>query len=231
MAAGYVQLLLVSCLIVLAAGQFAGVPHCPDTYGLATTPSPESCHQFYKCENGTLTLETCENGLLFDGRGGVHNHCNYHWAVQCDKRISEVVPISTPGCEYQFGIYPKVYGGCDNTYIKCAHGIPYETPCEPGLAYDEVNHSCNWPDLLLERCNPEQVVGFRCPDKVEPDTLAYTFWPYPRFAIPGECGRLITCVNGYPRLITCEHGTVFNEASLTCQDPAEVRTECGRIRF
>jgi hypothetical protein len=40
-------------------------------------------------ENGTLTLETCENGLLFDGRGGVHNHCNYHWAVNCDKRINE----------------------------------------------------------------------------------------------------------------------------------------------
>lgn len=69
-----------------------------------------------------------------------------------------------------------------------------------------------------------EIVGFQCPETVEPGTLAYTFWPYPRFAIPGECGRLITCVNGYPRLITCEEGAVFNEDSLTCQDPAEVRT-------
>ena len=29
-------------------------------------PNPDSCHQFYKCANGTLTLETCGNGLLFN---------------------------------------------------------------------------------------------------------------------------------------------------------------------
>jgi len=234
-------------------------------------------------ENGTLTLETCENGLLFDGKGAIHNHCNYHWAVNCDKRLNDsswtnpeihkrnfkswaprwifhpvalflfsftVAPISTPGCEYQFGIYPKVPGGCDTSYVKCAYGVAYDTPCEPGLAYDEKNHVCNWPDLLLDRCNPErkirkcksgknpsspflpwipinlvEVVGFRCPDKVEPNTLAYKFWPFPRYSIGGDCHRLITCVNGYPRLISCGYGTVFNENSLTCEDPADVRTQ------
>ena len=27
---------------------------------------PDSCNRFYKCENGTMSLDTCENGLLFD---------------------------------------------------------------------------------------------------------------------------------------------------------------------
>ena len=76
--------------------------------------------------------------------------------------------------------------------------------------------------LILMKFIMTEIVGFRCPEKVEPDTLAYKFWPFPRYAIPGECHRLITCVNGYPRLISCGYGAVFNELSLTCQDPAEV---------
>lgn len=47
---------------------------------------PDNCDQFFLCTNGTLTLETCENGLLFDGKGAVHNHCNYNWAVECGTR-------------------------------------------------------------------------------------------------------------------------------------------------
>jgi hypothetical protein len=215
-------------LIVLLAPLFveAQYPPCPDVYGLETHPHPQYCDKFFKCENGTLTLETCENGLLYDGKGNIHNHCNYNWAVDCGKeRINEVVPISTPGCEYQFGLYSKG-PGCHKEYIKCAFGVPYDTPCEPGLAYDEKNHSCNWPDLLLEICDPEEVLGYRCPDKVEPGTLAYKFWPYPRFALPNDCHRLITCVNGYPRLISCGDESVVNPDTLTCDDPKNV-PKCG----
>lgn len=50
---------------------------------------PELCDQFFLCTNGTLTVETCENGLLFDGKGAVHNHCNYNWAVDCGERKAD----------------------------------------------------------------------------------------------------------------------------------------------
>jgi len=63
-------------------------------------------------------------------------------------------PISTPACEYQFGLY-AVSKDCSTTYIKCAHGEPHEQDCDAGLAYDERIHGCNWPDQLLEHCNPE----------------------------------------------------------------------------
>lgn len=65
-----------------------------------------------------------------------------------------VTPISTPGCEYQFGLYPDT-DECSTHYIKCAHGEPIPQECEPGLVYDDRIHGCNWPDLLLEKCNPE----------------------------------------------------------------------------
>ena len=50
----------------------------------------DSCNQFYKCANGTLTLETCGNGLLYDEArgqaGAAHNHCSYNWEADCGQR-------------------------------------------------------------------------------------------------------------------------------------------------
>lgn len=106
-----------------------------------------------------MTLEQCENGLLFDGKGNVHNHCNYNWAVDCGARKHDQVPFSTPGCEFAFGIYPDS-DQCSTSFLKCEYGTPHETPCEPGLVYDERIHGCNWPDQLLELCNPEGTIQF-----------------------------------------------------------------------
>ena len=78
---------------------------------------------YTQCENGTLTEEICENGLAYDGHGNVYNHCNYNWAVDCgdahsaQSRTYDDTPISSPGCLYQFGIYP-VGKGCQTTFFK-----------------------------------------------------------------------------------------------------------------
>ena len=73
---------------------------------------------FLKCVNGTFYDETCENGLVFDGGyGAVHNFCNYNWAVDCGKRVYDDTPISSPGCLYQYGLYP-VGVGCQTTFYK-----------------------------------------------------------------------------------------------------------------
>lgn len=69
------------------AGFLPGAPNCPEPFGVFAYAHPEDCHSFFLCTNGTLSLERCENGLLFDGKGAVHNHCNYIWAVDCGKRF------------------------------------------------------------------------------------------------------------------------------------------------
>ncbi|XP_044761397.1 protein obstructor-E isoform X2 [Coccinella septempunctata] len=150
----FVTAALLVLSVVSAQGAVLGSPQCPDPNGVFAYEHPESCNLFFLCTNGTLTVETCENGLLFDGKGNVHHHCNYNWAVDCGTRKADLTPISTPGCEYQFGIYPESHE-CSTHYIKCAHGEPQANQCEPGLVYDERIHGCNWPDLLLETCNPE----------------------------------------------------------------------------
>lgn len=83
---------LCPSLIILflpAQGAALASPQCPDPNGVFAYEHPESCNLFFLCTNGTLTVETCENGLLFDGKGNVHHHCNYNWAVDCGTRKAD----------------------------------------------------------------------------------------------------------------------------------------------
>ncbi|CAG0920339.1 unnamed protein product [Notodromas monacha] len=202
------------------ATELLELKECPEAYGLQLYPHPKYCDQFYKCANGTLTLEFCENGLLFDGLGSVYNYCNYHWAVDCNKRVNDIAELKSPGCPYRFGIFPIDTKNCTTSYYKCAFGIPEEQACQVGLAYDNRIHQCNWPDLT-PHCDPETIVGFSCPEKLPPGSLAVKFMPFPRFDA-GRCDSLIVCVNGYPRLIRCTEEKVFNKLTLSCDYPENV---------
>jgi hypothetical protein len=78
---------------------------------------------------------------------------HYHFGVfsslcRClgeDKQRDDT-PLSTPNCPYQFGIFPVT--SCSPSYIKCAGGAAFETPCDTGTVYDERIHACNWPDQV-----------------------------------------------------------------------------------
>ena len=69
--------------------------------GLQVYPHPDSCNHFYRCANGTLSLETCGNGLLFNEAtsltGSAHHHCSYIWQTDCGNRPNDTTPISSPG--------------------------------------------------------------------------------------------------------------------------------------
>merc|ERR1711990_217775 len=114
----------------------------------------------------------------------------------CGKRVYDDTPISSPGCLYQFGIYP-VGEGCQTTFFKCAAGVAYETPCYKGLAYNPEIHVCDYPDSVpyCEK-QSEGVVGFKCPQAHElpPNAVARRFLPFPRFPMPGDESAYIVCV-------------------------------------
>lgn len=195
---------------------------CPESEGLQLYEDPENCHRFFKCANGTLTHEECENGLLFDERtahlGAVHNHCNFNWAVSCGERYMDDTPISTLGCPYQFGIFRN--DKCKPFYNKCAFGQYVKTPCETGLVFDESIHTCNWPDQVQEEdggCDSEALLGgFRCPPQDKLSELNQRYYPFPRFAIENQPELYLTCVNNLPRLHSCGPGTQFDSNVLGC---------------
>merc|ERR1712045_428763 len=202
---------------------------CPMFDGVQVYAGPDSCNRFYKCENGTMSLDTCENGLLFDQdmalTDGIHNYCVYNWRVDCGDRRADNTKQSSPGCEYKFGLFPKDEG-CHSSYIKCEHGTPTEMPCEAenpnvpvvlGLAYDPDLHSCDWPDLLTHRgCDPAERLGdFTCPSLTEiQGTFNERFSLFPRFAV-SDPRVYIICVDTRPRLQSCGAHDEFDRESLT----------------
>lgn len=73
--------------------------------------------------------------------------------LNCDYTDIAAPPISNEHCPYLWGIFP-ISADCHISYYKCEEGNAVDTPCEPGLVYDDRSHTCNWPDQL-ENCNPE----------------------------------------------------------------------------
>jgi len=227
-----VSRMLVLVLPALLATAAAQVEQCPEQYGLQTYPDPTGCDRYYKCANGTLTQETCGNGLSFSGLGAVHENCDYHWRVQCGDRPFDLVQSRNGACPYDFGIFPAEAGSCVDYFVKCAYGEVQPELCTEGLAYDERNYVCNWPDLVPEcsKGNAEELVGYSCPDQIPAGSASLRFGPFPRFAT-GQCERLVTCINYYPRLTVCEAGKLVDENSLTCVDPElldpQLTRSCG----
>jgi len=192
---------------------------CPEPYGIQTYPDEKYCDKFYKCVNGTLYDELCENGLAYSGgHGAAHNFCNYNWEVDCGTRAYDDTPISSPGCLYQYGLYP-VGEGCQTTFYKCAAGVAYETPCQKGLSYAPEAHLCDYPDNIYD-CKglSETVVGFKCPspEELPPNAVARRFLPFPRFPLPGDEYSYIVCVENQPRIQACGEYSVFDPQLLTC---------------
>lgn len=204
----------IYCIVLLAGVRgLAAITSCPELHGVQVYPHATSCDQFYLCINGSLTLEDCPNGLLFDGLGEVTHFCRYNWQVECGDRKDIAPPISTEFCPWLYGIFP-ITSTCNTQFHKCAEGEAFVNDCEPGLAYDERIHACNWPDLL--DCDSEAVVGFSCPKK--PTGLSARFFPNPRYP-SSDCTRYITCVDNHkPRLISCGHGMGFDPETLACND-------------
>jgi len=211
---------------------YAGAPSCPYADHAIAFPDPTACDGYYRCANGTVTQERCGHGLLFSGAGAVHEHCDYNWRVNCGDRPLPPDATNPAGrggvCPYAFGLFPTSEK-CVDIYVKCVYGEPQPEQCPEGLAYDARVHACNWPDLL-PYCSvkeAEQLVGYSCPEQVPAGSASLRFGLYPRFAT-GQCDRLVTCVNYYPRLTVCEYGKVVDEGSLTCVDAGLVKGCGGR---
>ena len=58
----------------------------------------------------------------------------------------------------------------------------------------------------------------RCPSNEELSPLAQRFFPFPRFPVAKDPKLYIICVDGVPRLNTCTVGTLFSEATLSCEE-------------
>ncbi|KAH9361641.1 hypothetical protein HPB48_005206 [Haemaphysalis longicornis] len=124
-------------------------------------------------------------------------------------------------CPRRWGMYADE-SNCGKFY-NCVdgHGFPFD--CPEGLAFNDKRGVCDWPDLV-ERCDAEAYLGFQCP---EPTAYELQDFVNPPYAHPRDCAKHFVCVATYygkrlPRLLSCDHGTVFNPNTRTCDEPVNV---------
>jgi hypothetical protein len=183
---------------------------CPQK-GVFSWENKDHCDRYYMCTNGTFTEEACPNGLAYSQLGAVYQHCAYNWNVNCgNKKTAE--PIASPGCPWQFGIFPIVQNGrCSIDYFVCEWGVPETKRCTPeGLFYDDRIKGCQWADQL--GCKSEGLLNFKCPAEDEDNP----YWPYPRYY--HSTHDVIVCVNEQPRLVHCNEDQLVDPGSLACLD-------------
>ena len=184
-----------------------GCPH----KGVFSYENKDHCDRYYMCTNGTFTEEACPNGLAYSQMGAVYQHCAYNWNVDCgNKKTSE--PLASPGCPWQFGIFPVSSAGrCSIDYFVCEWGVPETKRCTPeGLFYDDRIKGCQWADQL--GCKSEALLNFKCPSEDEDNP----YWPYPRYYHTKQ--DVIVCVNEQPRLVHCNEEQTVDPSSLACID-------------
>ena len=182
-----------------------------------------SCDKYWYCEDGVRELRSCGNGLAFidtDPSFELEQCAELH-LVECGERTKIEEPISTENCPRLYGTFAD-QASC-SVFWKCIDGKANRYECPPGLAYDQIEHTCQWADQVEECSNvvvdvEGEAEEFKCPS----DRTLGAFSKHPH---PADCRQYFVCINGVPREYGCPLGTVFS-AEGVCTDPKEV-PECA----
>eukprot|EP00091_Calanus_sinicus_P007873 TRINITY_DN191_c0_g1_i2.p1 TRINITY_DN191_c0_g1~~TRINITY_DN191_c0_g1_i2.p1 ORF type:complete len:235 (-),score=51.91 TRINITY_DN191_c0_g1_i2:80-784(-) len=220
------RLFLVAAIAAAASGQIDDF-RCPDEQ-LGFYPHLYSCDKYWYCEDGIEELRTCGNGLAFIDTDPSYKleQCNELYLVDCGARTELEPAISTTNCPYLYGTFadPQECG----VFWNCQDGVANRYECPPGLAYDQVEHSCRWINEVPE-CS-SQIVSvddqggeFQCPP---PTDGVFT-----KHAHIGDCAKFFLCIGGVPREQSCPNGEVFSSGSGSgidgqCAGPESV-PECA----
>jgi len=199
---------------------------CPDEFE-GYYPHLYSCDKYWACQDGIAELRTCGNGLAFiEDEEYKVEQCEELHLVECGERTELEEPISTTNCPRLWGTFadPEDCG----VFWKCQDGKANRYECPPGLAYDQVQHSCLWisevPECSFQTIPIDETEEFSCP--VDTPSGAFTKHPHPL-----DCRQFFLCIGGIPREQGCPLGEVFDAGTGSgidgrCTDPENV-PECA----
>lgn len=214
--------LAVLLFIGAAAAQF----QCPAEDGFY--PDNKQCDKYYDCYRGTMTEKLCPDGLVFDvAQAPKVEQCNYPFLVECPE--GSTLQIAQPAgieCPRQNGYFEHEDPSNCNQYYECTNGGAVLRTCSTGLVFDEFTGTCQWEHAGYRTgCGKRVEVlpdGFSCPNETQVHTNGQAL-DHTRHLKPTDCRFFYICNEGkYPREVGCPQGTVFNDATLNCDDPRNV---------
>jgi len=188
---------------------------------------PQQCDKYYDCYRGQQTEKLCPDGLVFDHTLGPKvEQCNYPFIVECPAG-SALQPAQSAGiqCPRQNGYFEHEDPSNCLEYYECVTGISVLRKCAMGLVFDEFTGTCQWATAGLRSgcvAKTEVLNGFSCPNATQVAANGAEY-DHARYLNPDDCRYFYVCEDGmHPREIGCPQGTVFNDLSLLCDDPANV---------
>jgi len=162
-----------------------------------------ACDLYYDCYEGQGFLQSCPNGLVYNGDGkfGLINSCDYPHNVDCASTPERNPPQSTEHCDWLYGIFGHETS-CTR-YWTCWNGTATEQFCIGGLLYNEETHACDWPQNVAG-CQKHPL----CKDDANGNV-----------PLGKSCNRYWACQGGYPRLQRCPAMLVFDKIRKRCVNP------------
>ncbi|XP_045486398.1 proline-rich extensin-like protein EPR1 [Pieris rapae] len=182
---------------------------------------PTECDAFIECKSNRARQINCPDGLHFNPKAVWPEYpCAYPSEVQCAAHYAKQAPRPTAECPRQYGYFASPSGDCGQ-YIMCLEGKATKMTCPPGLAFNLKTTACDWP-ANVPSCNPVVFRGFTCPvtdigENGKPSDLIY------KYRYGKSCKKYIACQRGSPRLLSCDEGLSYDEASQNCIDDEFVK--------
>jgi len=215
----------ITLLLGLAAGAYAQFNCVEDGFYV----DPQQCDKYYECRRGEYTEKLCPDGLVFDDTLGPRvDQCKYPFQAICPegKTMQKANPSGVE-CPRQYGRFEHEDPTNCAEYYECVMGVATKRKCHDGLYFDEFEGRCDWATKdFRQGCVEQREVlpdGFYCPRNESQSQAGVPDRDHQLYIHPDDCRSFYICYDGIkPALSGCADGTVFNEFTLVCDDPANV---------
>lgn len=214
----------IALLLALAAGAYAQFNCVEDGFYV----DPAQCDKYYHCSRGQYTEKLCPDGLIFDDTLGPRvEQCNYPFIVSCPENKVQQIAQGSVQCPRQNGRFEHEDAGNCQEYYECVNGISTLRKCHEGLWFDEFSGVCDWASNgFRSGCIKKLEVladGFSCNQNQSQSQFGVPDRDHQLYIHPEDCRLYYICYDGIkPEASGCPDGTVFNDVTLVCDDPANV---------
>jgi len=235
--------LFVLALLICLAAAYKSTWHKKYTckYG-GLHPYPYNCRKYIQCVHGYPKLMPCPPGLVWNN---CLKRCDWYIRKSRYYKPKYYKPKYYKGKYYKPKYYTRSYynkcihcNSCKhgkfrpyrkncNKYIQCVHGYPKLMRCPPGLVWNNCLKRCGWYIRKSRYYKPKYYKPKYYKGKYyKPIYYKPTYYnkcihcnsckhgkfrPYRK-----NCNKYIRCVHGYPKLMRCPAGLVWNNCLKTC---------------
>ncbi|XP_047534934.1 uncharacterized protein LOC125069471 [Vanessa atalanta] len=139
-----------------------------------------------------------------------------------DNNLKPIQKQYSDECPRSYGFFPAPKDDCGH-FIMCQEGSAITMSCPPGLAFNSIRSTCDWP-VNVPGCNPTIFQDIICPE-VPLDTIEDSSHLIYNYRYKNSCKKYIACQEGSPRLLSCDAGLSFDENTHKCVNSSLI-TNC-----